>query len=125
MPRDRREPSVIAVQWNGYAPSGVLHDAEPSPLVELATRRSAARPAAALHTEAPGRSTGPRGDLAQHGSASNGPCSMDDLGQRQLEDVGRPSVEELGDEHVDLRLGNHRLDGVSTLRRRAWRRSAT
>jgi hypothetical protein len=86
-----RLPSVMAVQWNGTERSAQRTTPTPrgsSNSVTVPTR--VAGPAGT-------RSAGPVGSGGVTGGAS-----VDDLRQGELDDVGRPAVAQLGDQHVDL-----------------------
>ena len=58
-----------------------------------------------------------------NGNGPDAATSVDDLGQRELDDVAGAGVLEGGDQRVDLALGDHGLDRVAALRRTAPTRS--
>ena len=101
----RREPSVIAVQWKP--------DLRPGPYSMTPKPRGSSNSMTSPTSGAcptGGGSTGPAQAAGVNGVALPGSApSMDDLRQRQFDDVGGTTVLQRRDEDVDLRFRHHRL----------------
>src|SRR4051812_3262987 len=91
-----REPSAMAVQWNGNRIAAPVTSTSPRPAW---SSNAETRPVYLAFTSAP-----PRAGPSRH-----------DLGDRELDDAVGAVVEQLGDQRVDLALGDDGLDREAVL----------